>query len=90
MANIGALIIRIGFWGPLYYTYNKEPLKIGFGTSFGPSYRTRRNRASPYPGIFPSATLSSGLKELVRLTAIRKDVDNGWESCSKIGLGFRV
>ena len=25
--NMGALIIRIGFWGPLYYTYNKEPLK---------------------------------------------------------------
>ena len=24
-ANVGALIIRIGFWGPLYYNYNKEP-----------------------------------------------------------------
>ena len=23
----GALIIRMGFWGPLYYTYNKEPPK---------------------------------------------------------------
>ena len=23
--TIGALIIRIGFWGPLYYNYNKEP-----------------------------------------------------------------
>ena len=23
--NIGALIIRIGFWGQLYYTYKKEP-----------------------------------------------------------------
>ena len=23
--NIGALIIRIGFGGPLYYSYNKEP-----------------------------------------------------------------
>ena len=22
---VGALIIRIGFWGPLYYSYNKEP-----------------------------------------------------------------
>ena len=22
--NIGALIIRIGFWGPLYYNYIKE------------------------------------------------------------------
>ena len=27
-ANIGALIIRIGFGGPLYYKYNKEPPKI--------------------------------------------------------------
>ena len=27
--NIGALIVRIGFWGPLYYTYNnKEPTAI--------------------------------------------------------------
>ena len=23
--TIGALIIRIGFWGPFYYTYKKEP-----------------------------------------------------------------
>ena len=23
--DIGALIISIRFWGPLYYTYNKEP-----------------------------------------------------------------
>ena len=25
--KIGALIIGTGFWGPLYYNYNKEPLK---------------------------------------------------------------
>ena len=25
--GIGALIIRIGFWGGVYYTYNKEPLQ---------------------------------------------------------------
>ena len=24
-ARVGALISRIGFWGPLYYNYNKEP-----------------------------------------------------------------
>ena len=24
---IGALMIRIGFWGPLYDTYNQEPPK---------------------------------------------------------------
>ena len=23
--NMGAFLIRIGFWGPLYYSYNKEP-----------------------------------------------------------------
>ena len=27
MSNIGALRIRIGSWGPLYYNYNKEPSK---------------------------------------------------------------
>ena len=26
--NIGALIIRTGFWAPLNYNYNKEPPKI--------------------------------------------------------------
>ena len=25
--NIGALIFRIGFWSPLYYTFNKDPPK---------------------------------------------------------------
>ena len=25
--NVGALIIRIGFWGSLYYNHNKEPPK---------------------------------------------------------------
>ena len=23
--NIGDLVVRLGFWGPLYYTYNKDP-----------------------------------------------------------------
>ena len=23
--NVGALTIRIGFWGPVYYNYKKEP-----------------------------------------------------------------
>ena len=26
--NIGALVIRTGFWAPLYYNYNKKPPKI--------------------------------------------------------------
>ena len=29
--NIGALINRVGFWGPLDYNYNKEPQKIIIG-----------------------------------------------------------
>ena len=27
VTTIGALIIRIGFWGPLYCNYKKEPRK---------------------------------------------------------------
>ena len=27
LRTIGALIIRLRFWGPLYYNYNKEPPK---------------------------------------------------------------
>ena len=35
--NIGALIIRIGFWGPLYYNHNMEPTKINStGNYLGP------------------------------------------------------
>ena len=26
--NIGSLIIRIGFWGPLYHKHSKEPCQI--------------------------------------------------------------
>ena len=33
--SIGALIIRIGFWDPLYYTYNKEP-QTSIGNHLGP------------------------------------------------------
>ena len=33
--NIGALIIRTGFWGPLCYNYNKEPPKY-LGNYFCP------------------------------------------------------
>ena len=28
LRNVGALIIRIRFWGPLYYNHNKEPPKL--------------------------------------------------------------
>ena len=32
--NIGALIIRIGFWGPVHYSYDKEPPKQ-YRSNFG-------------------------------------------------------
>ena len=34
--NTGALIIRIGFWGPLYDNYNKEPPQNSIGIYLGP------------------------------------------------------
>ena len=36
--NVGAFIIRIGFWGPLYYKYDKEP-QNGIGNYLGPYIR---------------------------------------------------
>ena len=35
-ATIGALIIRIGLWGILYYTYNKEPPQNSAGNHLNP------------------------------------------------------
>ena len=34
--NIGAFIIRIGFWGAVYYKYHKEPPKIAQVTTRAP------------------------------------------------------
>ena len=34
--NIRALIIRIGFLGPLYYNYNKEPPQNSIGKTLSP------------------------------------------------------
>ena len=34
--NIGALIIRIGFWGPLDCHYNQEPPQNSIGIYLGP------------------------------------------------------
>ena len=36
VTNIGALVIRIGFWGPLYPNFNKEPPKNSIGNYGGP------------------------------------------------------
>ena len=34
--SIGALVIRIGFWGSVYYSYNKEPPQNNIGKYVGP------------------------------------------------------
>ena len=34
--NIGALIIRTGFWSPLYYNHSKEPSKNSIVSYLGP------------------------------------------------------
>ena len=36
LLTIGALIIIMGLWGILYYTYNKEPTKIVYVTFEAP------------------------------------------------------
>ena len=40
--NIGALIIRRGFWGPLYNNYDKEPPKIVLVIIWGPYARAMK------------------------------------------------
>ena len=42
--NVGALIIRIGFWGPLYYNYDKEP-QNSIGNYLGPYIKYGSPRA---------------------------------------------
>ena len=37
-ASIGALLIRIGFWGPLYYNYTREPPQNSIGNRLRPLY----------------------------------------------------
>ena len=39
--TIGASIVRIEFWGPLYYSYNKEP-QNSIGSYSGPCIRDIR------------------------------------------------
>ena len=58
MPSIGALIITIGFWGSLYYNYNKEPPKIVLAIMKAPflgiiglrSLTLDRDRSSLSPG----------------------------------------
>ena len=64
--NIGALIIRIGFWDPVYYTYNKEPpQKIVFviikstifgGKSLGPHAQRPRPSTKEAVNVRPDAS----------------------------------
>ena len=62
--NIGALIIRIGFWGPLYYNHNKEH-QNSIGNYSGPYIRVSAFMAHPArvggkPSA-PSTTMSAAL-----------------------------
>ena len=36
LGQVGALITKTGFWGSLYYIYNKEPLQNSIGGCLGP------------------------------------------------------
>ena len=37
--SVGALIIGIGFWGPLYHNHNKEPPQNSIGNYLSPDSR---------------------------------------------------
>ena len=55
MCNIGALIIGIGFWGPLYYKYSREPPKIVLGNYLGPySIYLKSSPHLPTPRMSPN------------------------------------
>ena len=44
--NVGASIIRTGFWGPiLYYSYNKEPPKTVLAIIYNPYIKRSEVRA---------------------------------------------
>ena len=38
-SNVAAFIMRIGFWGPVCYNYNKEYQKNSIGNYLGPYIR---------------------------------------------------
>ena len=44
----GALKMRIGFWGPLYYNHNKEPPQNSIGNYLGP-YSMQKDREAARP-----------------------------------------
>ena len=43
--NIGALAIRIGFWGPLYFNYNKDPPQKKIVEVINGNYQSRYSTA---------------------------------------------
>ena len=54
--NIGALMIRMGFWGPRYHSYNKEP-QNGISSYFG-AYIT--DPLAPSASVPPCEFLKAG------------------------------
>ena len=55
--NVGALTIRIGFWGIVYYAKNKEPPQNSTGTYLGPHSNPRggssEGASSPQTDVTP-------------------------------------
>ena len=47
--NIRALILRIGFWGPLYYNYNSEPHLLAI--IWPPFWHSASNSRAPTPAL---------------------------------------
>ena len=64
--NIAALIIRIGFWGPLYYSHNKNP-HSSIGIYSGPYSNSQLSLKSETPSCcypaLPSAQINSVLNQ---------------------------
>ena len=52
----GALRIRIGFWGPLYYNYGEEPLKIVQVILKSTPFRSARTAPQPQGRSLSSAS----------------------------------
>ena len=71
----GASIIKIGFWGPLYHSYKKEPPKIDhYNVSLPTKTPTNRTtRRPPAPGDYDETT-SRPAKTTMRPPGDRREI----------------
>ena len=61
--HIGALTIRIGFWGPSYSTYHKEPPKNSIESYLGPCSKSATQRTySINPSVYTNIPFLSGVR----------------------------